>query len=98
MFPSRIQRILLPTTTLQVRRQSVIIGGGDCIKFVIMASGTGNRQSEERLTKNVDLVVHDVSFIAENISGSVRCLVQIPKPCPNNRLVPASLWVLPWLI
>src|SRR5206468_1874646 len=48
-------------------RQRIVVGDRDRIELVIVASGTTERQTQERAPDSIDLLVHDVHLHLDRI-------------------------------
>ena len=90
-----IKRVFLTATALQIGAQCVVSCGGNGIELVIVAPRTCDRQAKKRLAEKVNLVIHDVRFIAQHIGGCVRCFVQVPESCSDDGFVPTVFWIPP---
>ena len=54
---------------------------------MVMATGTGNSQSLEGLTHDINLVVLMIRFILQDISWSMGGIMKVPKASSNNRFI-----------
>ena len=61
---------------LQESGQGVIVFVADRVELVIVAAGAGDRQAEERLAKDVDLVVDPVDLVLAGVDGRMRPLAR----------------------
>ena len=80
------KRELLPRAA-EEPRQRVIVAGADRVEFVVVAAGTGDAQTKERLAQHVDLVVELVALLDSQIDGRVKRLARTtrtPSPRPTR--------------
>ena len=92
---TNIQRNFLAATTLQVGTQRVVISRRYGIELMIVAAGTRHRQTEKCFSENIQLIIDDVGFIAQDIRRRMSRFVQIPKSGPNNRFIKLLFWMPP---
>src|SRR3954454_24155484 len=79
---------------LQKTSQGVIVFRGDGIELVIVATSTGDGQTEEGLGEDVDLVVNPAQFLFTCIDRRMSSLTQKKETGAQKRLV-ESLCRLP---
>jgi len=65
---------------------------------VVMATCTGDCKTKKGLSKNIDLVIHDICFITQHIRRSMSRLMEIPESGADNRFIPAFFWIYSWLV
>ena len=80
------ERLLIPGAA-EVSGQGVIIVVADRVELVIVASGTGDRQAQERLRNHVDLVVDPPDLLLADVHRRMSALAQEIEPGPDDRLI-----------
>ena len=64
---------------MEVAGEGVVVLGRDGVEFVVVTAGTGDGQPQEGLTEDIQLVVHVVRLVGQNVGRGVCRLVEVPK-------------------
>src|SRR5690606_3677052 len=73
-----VERGGCPAGAFEETSEGVVIGGGNGVEFVVVAARAGDRQAEECLAKQVDLVFVSLRFGQPNIDWPMLFFVKMP--------------------
>ena len=71
---------------MQDSSQTVVVSSGDGIKFVVMATCTGDRQSQKGFCQNIELIVDLVGPSLDRVGRRVQDLTKPEDPRTDRRL------------
>ena len=87
----RLEAHLPEARTKHEPAQGVVILRADRVELVVMATGAGDRQPEERLAEDIDLVVDAVALVLPDVDRRMHFLAKKSPPGPKHGLVDVQL-------